>query len=62
MASATTIVDRLVLMGIIPTECKDAAVFELHRELLRRSRRTALVLASLASTTQLALRFAARSA
>jgi hypothetical protein len=55
MASATKVIGHLVKVGIIPYECKNAAVRELHRELLRRSRRVATTLASLTSATQLAL-------
>jgi len=59
MASATKIVDKLVRGGLIPSEFKEEATRELNRELLRRSRRTALFLASLVSTHQLAMHFAA---
>lgn len=62
MASATSIVERLIDLGVIPSEFKDDAILELHRELTRRTRRTALVLASLASAHQLALRYALQSA
>jgi len=53
MLSATTIVSHLVDCGIIPSEFKDDAVVELHRELRRRSRRVAITIASLASLTLL---------
>lgn len=58
MASARTIISRMVLLGVIPAEFEDAAVIELHRELTRRARRTAHTLATLASDVQLA-RYAA---
>lgn len=61
MSSATGIIDRMVSLGMIPADCKDVAVRELHRELLRRSQRTAAVLASSVSMMQVALHVARRS-
>ena len=62
MASATQVINRLIASGVIPREYKRTAITELHRELSRRSRRTVLVLASLTSMNQMALRIAAKSA
>lgn len=59
MASAKSIIGKLVIEGIIPPEFEEVAVRELHRELSRRVRRTAQTLAILTARTQLAMRYAA---
>lgn len=58
MASARSIVSKLVARGVIPVEFEEDAVVELHRELSRRARRTVQTLAALTSNTQLAVRYA----
>ena len=54
MASARSIVSRLIDQGIIPAEFENEAVIELHRELSRRARRTVQTLAAMTSLMQLA--------
>ena len=58
MASAKSIVGKLVDRGIIPAEFEEVAVLELHRELTRRVRRTAHTLACLTADHQLGVRAA----
>lgn len=58
MASARSIVWRLIEKGLIPAECEEDAVIELHRELSRRARRTVQTLAALTADVQLATKFA----
>lgn len=53
MASAQSVVARLVARGLITEEGREAAVIELHRELTRRARRNAIILASMAADKQL---------
>lgn len=57
MLSARSIIGKLIDRGIISAEFEEDAVIELHRELSRRTRRTAQTLASLTADTQLALRY-----
>lgn len=61
MATARKIVNRLIISGMIPPECKEEAVLELHQELIRRSRRVCATLAAAVSLNQLALRMADQS-
>lgn len=42
--------------GVIPSEYREVAAAELHRELSRRVKRTAQLLAIFAASTQLSLR------
>lgn len=56
--TAKRIVEKLVQQGRIPEEFKEDATRELHRELRRRSCRTAQSLARLVSQHQMALRYA----
>jgi len=58
MASAKGVVDKLIVCGIIPKDCKDVATIELHRELERRSKRIAQTLATMVSLHQFAIKIA----
>ena len=60
MASARSIVDNLVSLGVIPAEFTDVAALELHRELMRRSRRVVMTLVALTSSAQLSAHSAVR--
>ena len=58
MSYAITIVDKLITKGIIPSDYRNDATKELHRELKRRSMRISQSLAMLVSAHQLAIRLA----
>lgn len=49
MSTATRIIQALVARGVIPQDHAAAAIQELDRELLRRSRRIAHILARVSS-------------
>ena len=58
MASARSVVEKLIIKGVISAEFKDAATSELHRELTRRARRVSQFLAAAVTANQAALRYA----